>query len=76
MNYRGYYSYTYGEIKTRNHKPQLCPQHCNYHDKVQKNVIPYGVGLTRGIGYCPNCLVNRKIAIIVKMTLHVGIRKK
>ena len=76
MNYRGYYSYTHGEITTRNHKPQLCPQHCNHHDEVWKNVIPYRVGLMRSIGYQRICLVNRKTAIIVKMTFHVGIRKK
>ena len=71
-----YNSYALGKITMRNHKPQLRPQHCNHHDEVQKNVIPYAVGLTRSIGYRWNCLVNRKTAIIVKMTLHVGTRKK
>ena len=44
MNYHGYYSYAHGEITTRNHKPQLSPQHCNHHDKVRKNVILYAMG--------------------------------
>jgi hypothetical protein len=63
-------------LQRANHRPQLCPQRCNHHDEVRKNVIPYGVGLTGSIGYCRNRLANRKTAIIVKMTLHVGIRKK
>ncbi len=71
-----YYSYALGKITTRNHKPQLLPQHCNHHDEVRKNGIPYAVGLMRSIGYRQNRLVNRKTAIIVKMTLHVGISKK
>ena len=71
-----YYSYAPGESSRHNHKPQLYPQHRNHHDEVWKNVIPYALGLTRSIAYLRNCLVNRKTAIIVKMTLHVGIRKK
>ena len=66
-----YYSYAPGESSRHNHKPQLYPQHRNHHDEVWKNVIPYALGLTRSIAYLRNCLVNRKTAIIVKMTLHV-----
>ena len=33
----------------------------------------YARGLTRSIAYHPNCLVNMQTAIIVKMTLHIGI---
>ncbi len=48
----------------------------NHHDEVQKNGIPYAVSLTRSIAYRRNRLVNRKTAIIVNMTLHVGIKSK
>jgi hypothetical protein len=40
---------------------------------MQKNGIPYAVGLMRSIAYRWNHLVNRKTAIIVTMTHHVGI---
>jgi hypothetical protein len=45
-----------------------------HHDKEVKNGIPYALGLAWIFAYCRNCLVNRKTAIIVKMTLHVGIK--
>ncbi len=63
-------------LQRTNHKPKLCLQHCNHHDKMRKNVIPYGVGLTQSIGYCRNRLANRKTAIIVRMTLHIEKTKK
>jgi hypothetical protein len=64
------------QSSTLDHKPQLGPQHLHHHDKVRKNGISYAVGLMRSIAYRRIRLVNRKTAIIVKMTLHVGIRKK
>jgi hypothetical protein len=69
-------SYVAGEITTRNHRPQLGPQHGHHHDEVRKNGISYEVGLTWKIGHHRNRPANRKTAIIVKMTLHVGIWKK
>ncbi len=54
--------------------PQLGPQHRHHHDEVWKNGISYAVGLMRSIAYCRIRLVNRKTAIVAKMTLHVGIR--
>ncbi len=43
---------------------------------MRKNGIPNAVGLTWSIAYRRNHLVNRKTAIVVKMTLHLGIREK
>ena len=61
------------QSSTHNHKPHLCPQHCNHHDEVRKNVIPYALELRRSITYLQNCLINnRKTAIVVNMTRHVG----
>ena len=54
-------------------KPQLGPQHRRHHDEVRKNEISYTVGLMRSIAYRRICLVNRKTAIVAKMTPHVGI---
>ena len=62
------------QSSTHNHKPHLCPQHCNNHDEVRKNIIPYILDLRRSIKYLQNCLVNRKTAIVVNMTLHEGTR--
>jgi hypothetical protein len=45
----------------------------SYHDEVRKNGISYAVGLMRSIAYRRICLVNRKTAIVAKMTPHVGI---
>ncbi len=61
---------------TLNHKPQLSPQHRHHHDKVWKNEIYYAVGLMRSIAYCWIRLVNRKTAIVAKMTPLVGINSK
>ena len=47
-----YYSYVLGESTTHNHKPQLSPQHCNHHDEVRKNVIPYALGLMLSWAIC------------------------
>ena len=59
-----------------NHKPQLGPQNRHHHDEVQKNGISYAVGLIRSIEYRLICLVNRKTAMVAKMTLKVGISEK
>ncbi len=61
---------------THNHKPQLRPTTHNYHDEVRKNGIPFSLGLMWSIAYHRNCLVNRKTAIVVKMTVNVGIQEK
>ncbi len=63
----------FAQSSTLNHKPQLGPQHHHHHDEVRKNGIPYAVGLMRSIAYPRIRLVNRKTAIIAKMTPHVGI---
>ncbi len=62
------------QSSTHNHKPHMCPQHCNNHDEVRKNIIPYVLDLRWSITYLQNCLVNRKTAILVNMTLHEGKR--
>jgi hypothetical protein len=41
---------------------------------VQKNGISYALGLMQSIAYRWNGLVNRETAIVVEMTLHVGIK--
>jgi hypothetical protein len=56
-----------------NHKSS--PQSRNHHGDVQKNVIPNTLGVTRSIAYRQNRLVNKKTAIIIKMILHLGIKK-
>ena len=63
----------FAQSSTLNHKPQLGPQHRHHHDEVRKNGISYAVGLMRSIAYHQICLVNRKTAIVAKMTPHVGI---
>jgi hypothetical protein len=63
----------FAQSSTLNHKPQLGPQHRHHHDEVRKNGISYAVGLMRSIAYRQICLVNRKTAIVAKMTPHVGI---
>ena len=57
-----------------NHKSS--PQSRNHHDDVRKNVILNTLGVMWSIPYRKNCLVNRKTAIIVELTLHVGIKEK
>jgi hypothetical protein len=64
------------QSSTLNHKPQLGPQHRHHHDEVQKNGISYAVDLMQSITYRRICLVNRKTAIVAKMTPHVGIRSE
>ncbi len=61
---------------TLNHKPQLGPQNRHHHDEVRKNGISYAVGLMWSIAYHWIRLVNRKTAMIAKMTLKVGISEK
>jgi hypothetical protein len=63
----------FAQSLTLNHKPQLGPQHRHHHDEVRKNGISYAVGLMQSIAYCWIRLVNRKTAIVAKMTPHVGI---
>jgi hypothetical protein len=60
--------------KTTNHNSAHNTYGNNHHDEVRENGIPYALGLTRSIAYRRNRLVNRKTAIIVSMTLHVGIK--
>ncbi len=64
-----FYSYALDEITTHT------TNHNSAHNTVI-TVIPYALGLTQSIAYCRNCLVNKETAIIVKMTLCVGIRYK
>ncbi len=66
----------FAQSSTLNQKPQLGPQNCHHHDEVRKNVISYAVGLMWSIVYCRSCLVNRKTAMVAKMTLKVGISEK
>jgi hypothetical protein len=66
----------FAQSSTLNHKPQLGPQHRHHHDEVRKNEISYAVGLMRSIAYCRIRLVNRKTAIVAKMTPRVGISCK
>ena len=61
---------------THNHKPQLCPQHCNHHDEVHKNVILNTMGMMQSIAYCLNHLLNRETVMVIKMTCNVGTEKK
>ncbi len=63
----------FAQSSTLNNKPQLGPQHRHHHDEVRKNGISYAVGLMRSIAYRRIRLVNRKTAIIARMTPHVGI---
>jgi len=46
---------------------------CNHHNEVRKNVILYALDLRWSITYHQSCLVNRKTAIVINMSLHVGI---
>ena len=62
------------QSSTHNQKPQLGPQHCHHHDKVQKNGILYEVGLIRSIAYRRICLLNRKTTMLFKHTTNVGLR--
>jgi hypothetical protein len=64
------------QSSTLNHKPQLGLQQRHHNDKVRENGIPYAVGLMRSIAYCRIHLVNRKTAIVAKMTPCVGINSK
>jgi hypothetical protein len=64
------------QSSTLSHKPQLGQQQSHHHDEVWKNGISYTVGLMRSIAYCQICLVNRKTAIVAKITPHVGINLK
>jgi len=64
------------QSSTLNHKPQLSPQHRHHHDEVRKNGNSYAVGLMRSIAYRRIRLVNKKTAIVAKMTPHVGINSK
>ena len=66
----------FAQSSTLNHKPQLGPQHCHNHDEVRKNGISYAVGLMRSIAYRRIRLVNKKTAIVAKMTPHIGINSK
>ncbi len=64
------------QSSTLNHKPQLSPQHLHHHDEVWKNGMSYAVGLMRSIAYRRIRHVNKKTAIVAKMTPHVGIKSK
>ncbi len=55
-------------------KPQLEPTIMNHRHDVGKYAISNTLGVTQSITYLQNCLVNRKTAIIVKLTIHVGIK--
>ena len=74
--YDSYVTLRKKQSSTLNHKPQLGPEHRHCHDEFRKNEISYAVGLMRSIAHCWIRLVNRKTAIVAKMTLHVGIKSK